>query len=183
MDDQKVGWSFNPESDNSAQDYDQSVYEAPQKSEAVAWTGSEYVNNQKNGMWYLALVGAIILIGGLVYLLSRDIVSVIFIVIVGVLFAFMASRKPRQLQFVVDDHGIQVGQRYYPFSDYLSFSLQRDGAINYISMLPLHRFKNELSIYCPPDQEQKIFEAISSQLPNNQRKETYVDKLARMIRF
>ncbi len=183
MDDQKAGWNFNPENDETDQNFDQSVYDVPAQSDIVTWAGSEYINNQKNSMWYLSLVGAIVLIGGLVFFLSRDIISVVFIAIVGGLFAFMASRKPRQLQFTVDNHGIQVGQRYYPFSDYLSFSLQRDGAISYISMLPLHRFKNELSIYCPPDQEQKIFEAIASQLPNTQRKETAVDKLARAIRF
>ncbi len=183
MDDQKVGWNFNPEDEDSSQDFDQSVYDLPEQSEVVSWTGSEYINNQKNSMWYLSLGGAIVLISGIIYFLSRDFISVGFIVIVGGLFAFMASRKPRQLQFTVDPQGIQVGQRYYPFSDYISFSLQRDGAISYISMLPLHRFKNELAIYCPPDQEEIIFQAISAQLPNSQRKETAVDKLARMIRF
>ncbi len=173
-------WAFHDEPEA----YQQPLQpEKAQGAKAISWATSEFIANQKNGLWYLGLLVFIGLISGITYLLSKDYISVAFIVIVGILFAVIAGRKPRQLQYSVDDEGIKVGQKSYFFTDFKSFSLQRHGAIGYVSLLPLHRFYNELSIYFPPENEEKIFEALAQHLPNEQRKETSVDRIAKLVRF
>lgn len=184
------------EEDNNSQNQEnwafraeQSAYEEPTTSaqnnstQSLTWTGSEFVANQKNAMWYGALAGFIIVVCVVVYLLTKDELSVIFIAVMGILFGVIAGRKPRQLQYIVDQEGIKVGQRSYLYSDFKSFSIQQHDAISYVSLLPLHRFHNELSIYYPPEMEDKLFSILGSILPNDQRKENYIDKLAKTIRF
>jgi hypothetical protein len=177
---EEATWEFHDESESTNMS---SPAQQPSSFTPITWTGSEFIANQKGGAWYLGLIGFITLVCVVVYLISRDIVSVVFIAIMGVLFAVIASRKPRQLSYSIDEEGIKVGQRNYFFTDFKSFSLQHHGAIGYVSLLPLHRFRNELSIYFPPENEQAIFDALASHIPNEQRKETLTDKLVQLIRF
>ncbi len=173
-------WVFN---DDSQAYNDSRQEEATIQNSVISWNGSEFIANQKTALWYFGLAGFIIVVCGIIYLISKDAISIIFVAIIGFLFAIIAGRKPRQLQYSIDEEGVHVGQRTYMFSDFKSFSFNRHGAIGYVSLLPLHRFHNELSIYFPPENEQQIFDVLSQRVPNEQRKETYTDKLTKLIRF
>ena len=179
------GWAFHVESDPVPlnQQYEDSPTKHSQKTEPITWTGSEFIAQQKNAVWYLLLAVFIVVVCGVIYFISKDVLSVVFIAVMGVLFAIIAGRKPRQLQYQIDNHGLQVGQRSYSFNDFKSFSLQRDGAIGYVNLFPLKRLRNELSIYYAPEDEQRIFEALAQHIPNEQRVESMVDRLTKKIRF
>lgn len=183
MDEQQAGWNFKEENDSDFSPTNSSVDEKNQHQETISWVGSEFISNQKTYTWYLGLSGFIFIICLAVYLIGKDIISIFFIIIMGVLFGIIAGRKPRQLQYSIDDEGIRVGQKTFSYAEFRSFSLQRHGAIGYVSLLPFHRFHNELSIYFPPENEQQIFEALASRIPNEQRRENPADKLAKLIRF
>jgi len=175
------GWSYRQEQENSyASDVDNGPYS---DQEPISWVASEYISQTKNGGWYAALFGAIVLVCGVVYLVSRDLLSVVFLSVMGILFAVIASRKPRQMQYTIDAEGILIGNREYDFGSFKSFSLQHDGAVGYISLLPLKRFMPEIVIYYAPEDEQRIFDALALNLPNENHKENITDKFARIIRF
>jgi len=178
---QEGGWNYRQEQEGSP--IPGAVQQAYPEQEAVSWVASEYISQTKNGGWYFALFGAIVLICGVVYLVSRDLLSVIFLSVMGILFAVIASRKPRQMQYTIDAEGILIGNREYDFGNFKSFSLQHDGAVGYISLLPLKRFMPEIVIYYAPEDEQRIFDALALNLPNENHKETIADKFARIIRF
>lgn len=173
------GWQFRPEGSPSAPEEQPSRHEVA----AVSWTGSEFISQEKSAMWYLALFGALGLICGGIYLVAQDVISIVFILIMGVLFAIVASKKPRQLQYSIDQTGLRIGQKFYPLHDFKSFSVQKDGAIGYVNLLPLKRFHPELSVYYAPEDEDKIVGALSDQLPFDQRPESMVDRLLKQIRF
>ena len=155
----------------------------PSPIEPITWTGSEYLDRHKNTGWYLGLAGFIALVCAVVYIIGRDLLSVGFIALMGILFAIIAGRKPRQLAYAIDDQGLHIGQKSFGFNEFKSFSLQREGAIGYISLLPLRRFQPELTIYYAPEDEQRIFEALALRIPHEDHKETLIDKLIRLIRF
>lgn len=179
-DGQESGWSFHPEDASEA-----TAPLAPAKHlESISWTGSEFIEQHKNAGWYLGLAGFIALACGITYFVSKkDLLPVVFIGIMGVLFAIIASRKPRQLQYSIDESGLTIGSNHHPFGLFKSFSAGHDGAIGYVSLLPLQRFKPELFIYFAPDDEDKIFDALATYLPHEDRKETVIDRLAKHIRF
>lgn len=179
------GWAFRTESESeesSMSPNDLPVSEA-HYPEPITWTGSEYISQHKSGSWYFLLFAGITVVCAVIYLVGRDIISVVFVAVMGILFAVIASRKPRQLEYLIDDHGLRVGNRIYAFNDFKSFSLQRDGAIGYISLVPLKRLHTELSVYFAPEDEERIFQALAQYLPNEQHKETFADKFSRKIRF
>lgn len=175
------GWAFRVEGSDAGAD--SAVSAARPELQPITWTGSEFLENHKSGGWYIILFGIIALVCGVIYFISRDILSVVFIAIMGVLFAVIASRKPRQLQYAIDEGGVHIGSRSYGYSEFKSFSLQHEGMIGYINLMPLRRFRPEISIYYPPDHEQQIFDTLSQRIPHEDHKETIVDKFTRLIRF
>lgn len=177
-------WSFHVESGSAdAPPAPDTTPEETHHSEPITWTGSEFISQHKSAGWYLLFFMFIAAVCVIVYVISKEILPVVSIAVMGVLFSIIASHKPRQLQYLIDDHGLQIGNKAYSFNDFKSFSLQKDGAIGYVSLLPLKRLHPEISIYFAPEDEQRIFEALAQHIPNEQRSESAVDKLTKKIRF
>ena len=177
----QADWSYSNEPDQSQL----GAPEIPDRPivDTITWTGSEFLDKHKNATWYLSLAVIIAVICAVIYLIGRDIFPVIFIVIISILFAIVASRKPRQIQYSVSDSGLSIGRRTYSFADFKSFSLQQDGAIGYVNLMPLKRLALEVSLYYPPEEENRVIEAISSHIPHDQVEEPLVDRLFKTFHF
>jgi len=178
--DQQADWSFNP--DEVATSSSASTPN-PLVHKEVSWSASEFIDHHKSAGWYYMLFLGTGVLTGVIYLLTKDLISVIVIAVVGLLFAILAGRKPRQLPYRIDSKGITIGDKFYVFSAFKSFALLREGAVGCINLLPLKRFMPEISIYFPPEEENKIVEILADSLPNEQRKEQGVDKLMKRLRF
>jgi hypothetical protein len=149
----------------------------------IEWTASEYISHSKSPSWYLALIGGAVVFGAIIYLLTKDIISVVSIAVVALVFGIAASRKPRVLHYSIDAHGIKAGQKYFPLGSFKSFSVIQEGPVNSIYLLPLKRLMPALTMYYPPEEEKKILDALSSFLPEERRQQDTVDRLMRKIRF
>ena len=101
----------------------------------------------------------------------------------GGLFALLANHKPRQLAYKIDNSGINIGSKLYPFEQFKSFSLAREDAIEYVNLMPLKRFMPDVSIYFPPEETEKIVTILSDHLPHHDTGERQIDKLAKKLRF
>jgi hypothetical protein len=152
-------------------------------SQDLTWTASEYILHTKDAKWYLALAGVSAAMIALIYLLTRDVVSMAMVAVVVLLFAIMAGRPPRQLSYALRAGGIEIGQRFYPYSIFKSFAVVDEGAFSSIAFLPLRRFGQVVSIYYDPKDEDAIVESISKHLPVDIHKLDAVDQLMRRIRF
>lgn len=171
-------WRFTPEQASSA-----AAAVHHDEDRAITWTASEYVANQKTYGWYVLLGLGALAAATLIFLITRDKVSTGVIVLVGIIFGITAAHQPRTLEYRLDHNGIKIGDKLYPYSDFKSFSVMEDGAINSILLLPLKRFMPGLSIYYPPDQEEDILAVLGSYLPHETREIDAIDRLMRKIRF
>lgn len=149
----------------------------------VTWTASEYVEHDKSTGWFVRF-GIVAFLGiGLIFFLTRDITSVILLTILVVIFGVFAGRKPRVLQYRVDNHGITVGEKMYPASLFRSFALMQEGGLHSITLLPLKRLSQSLSVYFAPEDEAAILEAFSQLWPQEVHQPDAVDKFMHRIRF
>lgn len=149
----------------------------------VSWTASEFVAHQKSFGWYamLALAGAAL--AAIVYLLTSDAITAAIIVIVALIFGFAAGRKPRVLPYQVDERGLTIDKKYFPYSEFKSFSVIQEGAFSSIMFLPLKRFMPPITIYYEPTDEDQIAYVLSQHLPMEDRKHDAIDRLVSRIRF
>lgn len=172
-------WKFN---DESAQP---STPQQPvQTSQSgVDWTASEFISHDKSGGWYALLSLGAIAAAVAVFLLTGDKVSTGIVVIVAILFGISAARKPRELQYKIDDQGLYVDQKFYAYSDFRSFAIVQEEAVESIWLMPLKRFRPPLSIYFDPNDGRKIVDVLSQILPIENRELDMVDRMMHRLRF
>lgn len=181
-------WVYKPEDQNSGQtpeqsDEDKSPVPVTDNTAATTWTASEYIEHNKGFGWYALLFLAAVVLAAAAYLISRDIVSTAAIGVIAVIFAVAAARKPRVLTYRLDESGLTIGQKFYPYNNFKSFTLVQQGAFPSITFMPLKRFMPSLSIYFAPGDQQKILDALSKHLPMEQSQGELVDRLMHRLRF
>lgn len=154
---------------------------APQVS--IHWQASEFVLHHKPAWWYVAFVLVALAFAMIFLFLLRDIIAALAILIVFGLAFSMATKHPRTLNYAVDEAGVTVGEQTHAYTDFRSFSVVRDGALDSIFLYPLQRFAMPIIIYFAPEDSQSITEALSFHLPHEEREMSFVDKLSRSLRF
>lgn len=180
-----AGWQFKTESErnNSAPSGNSSSKAQSRTAPLVQWSASEYIDHKKGFAWYLALFLGAILVTALLYLFTRDILSSIIVLVLLGVFAVLAGRKPRVLEYRLDTTGIAVGNKFYAYGEFKSFTLEEAGPVKSITFLPMKRFMPPISVYFAPQDEPKITTALSQFLPYEQRPSSTIDNFMRSIRF
>lgn len=149
----------------------------------VTWTASEFIDHQKNISWYALLALLTVAVDAIVYLWTRDIVSIVALTTMAVLLGVVASRKPRVMEYHLDAAGLTIGQTFHPYSKFKSFSVVTEGAFSTVTFSPLKRFMPPVGIYFGPDDEERVMAVLSQHLPYEDRKSDAIDKLSRRVRF
>jgi hypothetical protein len=187
---QTPGWQYKPEeppAPSPGQYADPSTgvpHEAAGSSSAeVTWTASEFIAHHRSFGWYAAVIGTALALAVGLFLLTDDRISSGAIVIVAILLCIAAARKPRVLTYTVDNDGLSIGKRFYPFNEFRSFSAVLDGPFINIELVPTKRFMPMTSIYCSPEDEDAILETLSQHVPYEERGHALVDLIARNLRF
>ncbi len=157
---------------------------APKAGSDVSWTASEFVDHDKSSGWYMLLALSAIGLAAITYFFSHgDLISTAVVLVVFAAFGVFAARKPRQLEYNVNDQGIKIGEKFYPYSSFRSFSIVQEDALESIWLMPLKRFMPIISIYFDSDDGQKIIDVLGQALPIENREPDFVDKLMHRIRF
>lgn len=169
-------WKFNDEADIQSE-------AQPPVIGSVEWTASEYIAHEKGLSWYVFLGLVIAVLAAVVYLLTGELISTIVIVVMGFAFGAFAARPPQELQYVLDNNALHVGNRSYGYGQFKSFAIVNEGPIHSIMLMPLQRFMPPLSVYFAPEDEDKIANALSNYLPYENRKQDIVDRLMSKVRF
>ncbi len=172
-------WQFNsdaPSPDQTQQDFHNT-------GQNITWTASEYVSHEKTVSWFLSAGGATLALAAVIYLVTRELISTVVIAVLGAAFALFAARPPRVLDYALDHHGVQIGDRAYPFELFRSFSVLQEGAMRYILLMPLQRFGIPITVYYDPADENQIIDMLGAILPREDRNPSPVDSLMHKIRF
>lgn len=149
----------------------------------VSWTALEFVEHDKTQSWYLSMVGISVVVVAAVYFITKDLFNAFIIVIAAVLFGVVAGRAPRHMDYMVNGHGVAIGRRFYPYSEFRSFSIADEGHVRSIVLMPLKRFMPSLTLYFDPADEQRIGDVLADHLPFAQYQRELTDRLMRRIRF
>lgn len=149
----------------------------------ITWTASEFIAHQKSPGWYMALAGTALAIAALIFLITHDRVSVAVVVVAAVMLGIYGARKPRQLQYQIDNSGISIGQKHHGYDEFRSFAIMSEGAFSSIVFMPLKRFAPPTTIYYAPDDEESIVNVLADCLPFEEHNPDAIDRLMSRIRF
>jgi hypothetical protein len=183
------GWQYKP--DAASGGAQPAVSQGPTATPApvhgsaqeVTWTASEFIAHHKGAAWYLILLLIGALFCAIVYLLTRDLITLGVILLCFLVFGISAARKPRVLAYRLDANGLTIGQRLYPYETFKAFALVDEGSFTSIAFVPLKRFRPPLSIYFAPEDEDRILEVLTQHLPLEPGELDLFETLMRRVRF
>lgn len=150
---------------------------------SITWTASEFVAHHKSVGWYGVLALGAVILAAIIWLLTRDLISAIVVIVAAVVFGFYGARQPRELQYSLSSRGLSIGPRHFALEQFRSFSIITEGAFSSIVFVPLKRFAPLVTIYYDPADEPKIVALLSDTLPHAERERDMIDRIMWRIRF
>ena len=149
--------------------------------DSITWTASEFVDNSKSISWYLLFLIAIIVISFLVYLFTRSIFSTFAVFILGSALCYMATRKPREVHYMLDSNGIVINRVNHPFSEFKSYTLVSEDGLNYIELMSVKRLSPNKTIYFEPQDRDRIISLLEELLPLESMSHDPIEKFMKKI--
>lgn len=173
--------------DAATQDNWEQQYQAPSTTqtatEELTWSTSEFIDHEKSLGWFLALALGAVLVTAIVYLLTKDKISTVTVLLVAIIFGAFAARKPHEQHYRLNHNGILVGTMTYGFHSFKAFSTTEEGQNTTVVLQPMKRFMPALTVYVPHDQEDAVVGLLSNYLPVEQHKADALETLLRRIHF
>jgi hypothetical protein len=155
----------------------------PTANATISWNASEYIHHQRGASWYMGLIGLTVGLAVILYFLTRDLFGAIITLILGGIVASVAHRQPENITYQLTSGGLKAGQKEYPFNQFRSFAVVREGQLNSLVFIPLKRFVPPVSVYFAAEDEQPIVALVGEHLPMEQRQADRIDTITRRLRF
>jgi hypothetical protein len=156
----------------------------PQQSNLlIQWQASEFASNEKTGGWYFKLALIAVLLAGIIYAITRDVISSVVICLLGLTVGAYGALKPKIINYALYEEGIQVGEKQFDYQEFKSFAVLDDGSVPNVMLLPHKRFMIPVSMYFDPKEGDKIVETLGEFLPYEHKEPDFIDRLSTHIRF
>jgi len=126
---------------------------------------------------------SILVIGYLVYIFTRSIFSSIVIFILGIALCYISTRKPKDINYGLDDEGIVINNTDYPFSVFKSYTLISEGGLEQIALISVKRFSPDKTIYFEPQDKDKIISLLGEFLPLETNTNDAIDKFMKKLDY
>lgn len=149
----------------------------------LTWQATEYLAYKKDSTWYGAYTLGAIVLSAVVFLVSRDIISTVVVLLAVIGLVFFASRPPRQLEYSLQDGVLYVGQKPYALANFKSFSVDEQPDVSGLSFLPLKRFAPPLTVYVTSAMLDTVVDEVSAYLPLEPHVPDAMDTLLKRLRF
>ena len=167
----------------SQQSQEEQESDVDPKTEFASWTASEFIAHEKPSYWHFAVIGVSILVAVVIFAFTREILSVLVVIVLGAVFAIYGSAKPKTVQYRLTGEGVYTDEKLHKYNDFKSFSMIETAGLPYIQLMSRKRFMVPLTLYTEPNSIDSITEIIGRHVPYDQKQQDPVDKLSAKLRF
>ncbi len=149
----------------------------------LSWQASEFVHHEKDGMWFLSLVGAATVLLVIDFFLVKSWTFGALIIVMTIAVISIAKRPPRTINYALTSHGLQIDEKHFSFQDFRAFGVVQENAFYSIRLVPSKRFMPMVSVFFPPEYAEELVDMFGHVLPMENIKRDPLDKLVEKIRF
>jgi hypothetical protein len=162
---------------------DDAVTPEPTTQEPVRWQAQEYIQHDKNAVWFIVFAVATLGLMAIAIFLIQSITFDILVPVMAIALLVYINRPPRVLDYTLSRQGLHIDDRLYPFADFKGFGVIHDGKEFSIMLLPVKRFKPGVSVYFPEDAGEAIVDMLGVRLPMQKLELDIVDRIVRKLRI
>ena len=91
----------------------------------ISWNAYEHTYTEKGSEWYWS-VGIITVTAAVLAVIFSNLIFAIFLLVGGFALAIHASKKPNIVEYSINDRGVVIGDRLYPFLELESFWIEHE---------------------------------------------------------
>ncbi len=123
-------------------------------SEKLNWSALEYEERERSKDWFWAL-GIIVITSSIAAIIFGDYFFAALLILSGILLGFFAVKKPGTIFYELNNKGLKIGNRIYPYENIKSFWIQTEQPeqINTKSLLFIHSERAFMPIITIPIDE------------------------------
>lgn len=147
------------------------------------WEASEYVSHHRSFMWYVGLIAVGAGLVALLILVLNEILSAVVVGLMIIAILVFARKSPRTLRYGLSASGITIENKHYPYSDFRSFAVVKNGGIYTIELDPIKRFMPNIDAYLDADDVAPVTAELARHLPQDERQPALIDKLSHALKF
>jgi hypothetical protein len=152
--------------------------------DGISWVAPEFIQHEQNLGWYLRLIAGAIVVGALIYLLTRDLITSGAIVVVGIILAFYTLRKPKNIQYTLERGSVRIGDKTFPYGAFRSFIAIDEGSkLTSVTFMPMRRFSPPVGMCIFQADEDTILDFLADRLPIENHKPDLVERMMERINF
>ena len=94
--------------------------------ETIVWSALEYEEKEHNTDWFWAL-GVIIVAGSITAIIFKNYFFAVLLILSGALMGFFSIKKPEMVAYELNEKGLKIKTRLYPFEEIKAFWVQKEG--------------------------------------------------------
>lgn len=152
------------------------------KKTIINWEANEYIQREKGKVWYV-IFAVIVLAFIALTIWLKDWSFLALVVVCAVALLLYVIRPPRKLHYTLDNKGLTEGNHLYPYSDFKSFGVLKEGSHYCIVLTPKKRFSLRNNVYFPETMGEEIVDQFGERLPMEPVKLDLIDQLIRILRI
>jgi len=95
------------------------------KDNALSWSALEYEERERSRDWFWAL-GIIVVTSSVASIIFNNYFLAVLLILSGILLGFFAIKKPEMITYELNNKGLKVKGRLYPYENMKSFWVQSE---------------------------------------------------------
>lgn len=156
----------------------------PAADEPVHWSANEYINEEKNWLWFVVFTVVVLAFISIDLFLLKSYTFSALVIVMAIAVIIFSRRPPRSIDYTLSgNQGLYIGEKLYHFNEFKAFGLIKDQDHHSIMLIPIKRFAPGVSVYFPEEVGEKIVDILGSRLPMENLKLDIIDVVVRKLRL
>ncbi len=149
----------------------------------TSWVAPEFYYHEKSTWWHIIVYGALLSLIVVSAFLAQWIAILVFLLL-GVIIYQYADIKPRDVEIILTNVGVKVGEKFYPYNEIATFWVIFDPPVKHLNFQLTKRFSPVISLQLENMDPTLVKEVLREHiLEDPNRKEDLIDVFSRFIRF
>jgi len=146
------------------------------------WNAPEFTHKEKDRKWYLYVGAGTIGIVALFIFYGSGLTALLFGMF-GVIFLFMGSQKPRNIEYSLSPLGVKIGDKHHDYTEFESFWIHYTPEVQEVSLKSKKTFSPYVKLLIEEQDPIHIRQMLSNYLLEEHQEEEITDILLRKIKF
>lgn len=152
-------------------------------TDALHWQAAEYIQHQRNPLWYVALIAIVVILMAMAVLWIKSWTFAILVPVMALALVVYVRRPAAVIDYTLSAKGMFINDTLHSFHEFKAFGVIHDGNEYSVQLIPVRRFRPSLSVYFPEESGEKIVDMLGVRLPMEQLKPDAFDKIVHFLRI